>query len=267
MSGGQDGDARKDHDVLERLRSGEMRLRGRIPWSSNATFLVEVGPAGHGLGVAGPEGELDAGSGTVTDAGQCLGIYKPERGERPLADFPPGLSSREVAAYELSTALGFDLVPPTVTRDGPYGLGSVQLFIDADFSEHYFTLFEHGHHHDALVRLAAFDVIANNADRKAGHCLAGPDGKIWGIDNGLCFHSSPKLRTVIWDYAGVALGHELLACIASAFEGSSRAIEQLSPLLSEKEVCAVATRARALLAQPTLPAPNPEERCYPWPLI
>ena len=160
-----------------------------MPYSSNGTFLVR----------------LDH------DGANELAIYKPVRGERPLWDFPSGLARREVAAYELSTALGWDVVPPTVLRDGPHGEGSVQRFIDADFSEHYFTLREDGTHDDAFRRLCAFDLVANSADRKGGHCLIDAEGHIWAIDNGLSFHQEFKVRTVIWDYAGERLPDDVAA--------------------------------------------------------
>ena len=130
-------------------------------------------------------------------------MYKPGRGERHLWDFPEAIYRREVAAYELSQALGWDIVPETVERDdAPLGPGSLQRFVPADFSEHHFTLVEHEDYHDQLRTICAFDVVANNADRKSGHCILGDDGRIWAIDNGLCFHVEPKLRTVIWEFAG-----------------------------------------------------------------
>src|SRR5207248_851304 len=125
-------------------------------------------------------------------------VYKPWRGERPLWDFPDGLFRREVAAYELSAALGWDIVPETVARDdGPHGPGSYQRFVDADFTEHYFTLLEAARDLDALRKIAVFDLVANNADRKSGHCLVDAGDHIWGIDHGLCFAVPPKLRTVM----------------------------------------------------------------------
>ena len=155
-----------------------------MPWSSNGTYLVTV----------------------TDDEHTTAAVYKPGRAERPLWDFPDGLYRREVAAYELAEALGWGLVPETVTRlDGPLDAGSLQRFVDADFEQHYFTLLEMDAHRPALKRMATFDVIANNADRKGGHCLLDAEGRVWGIDHGLCFHSEPKLRTVIWDFAGEAL--------------------------------------------------------------
>src|SRR5207253_9916631 len=135
------------------------------------------------------------------------------RGERPLWDFPPGLFKRELAAYHLSEALGWGLVPLTVRRDGPYGEGSLQEFVQADFTQHYFTLCENTAHRDRLARICAFDLVANNADRKSGHCLLRPDDRIYAIDNGLTFHAESKLRTVIWDFAGEPIPRELLEAI------------------------------------------------------
>ena len=132
-------------------------------------------------------------------------IYKPQRGERPLWDFPTGtLCRREVAAFAVSRALGWDLVPDTVLRDGPFGLGMVQRYVEHDPDRHYFAILEE--QGDPLRRMAAFDIVVNNADRKGGHCLeAAEDGRVLGIDHGLCFHAQWKLRTVIWDFGGEPL--------------------------------------------------------------
>ena len=119
-----------------------------------------------------------------------MAVYKPARGERPLWDFPPGLYRRELAAYLLSEALGWGLVPPTILRDGPLGEGSLQLFVPADFEQHYFTLLERPEHHDALQAICLFDLLANNADRKSGHCLLGRGRPLWAIDHGLAFTRS-----------------------------------------------------------------------------
>ena len=151
------------------LAEGELELLGRIPWASNATVLAKV--THEGL--------------------EGLAIYKPARGERPLWDFPDGtLYRREVAAYLVSEQLGWRLVPPTLARDGPLGVGSVQLYVDADAEVTAFELLADGH--PALPRIAAFDVVTNNADRKGGHCLASQDGHVWAIDHGLCFHVRPS---------------------------------------------------------------------------
>lgn len=224
------------------LLEGELEVEGRMPWSSNATFLVTV-----------RSGELRA-----------RAIYKPGIGERPLWDFPSGLYQREVAAFELAAATGLAVVPETVLREGPFGEGSLQRFIDANFAEHYFSLLEGSEHHDALRLVGGFDLLANNADRKAGHLLLGPGGKIWGIDNGLCFHAEDKLRTVIWDFAGEPLPEAVLEAAARV---ASRVPEPLARLLDRREVNALRVRARELLKRPVFPAPDLDEHCYPWPLV
>ena len=233
----------RDPAVLDVLCSGDVSVEGRMPWSSNNTFLVSVCHAGTELGA----------------------VYKPGRGERPLWDFPSGLYQREAAAWELSDALGWGLVPETVLRtDAPLGAGSLQRFVDADFSEHYFTLVEDPAHHDQLRQIAVFDLLLNNADRKSGHCLLGQDGRIWAIDNGLSFHVEPKLRTVIWDFAGEPVPGHLLEAIARLAEGVPGPVARL---LDEDERAALLLRARAVLDHPRLPAPHPDRRPYPWPLV
>ncbi len=219
-----------------------------MPWSSNGTFLSSVTLAA--------EGEED----TVLPA-----IYKPWRAERPLWDFPDGLYRREVAAFELARRLGWVLIPDTVRRDdGPLGTGSLQRFVNADFAQHYFTLLEVEAFHPALRRMAAFDVVANNADRKGGHCLVDGGGQIWGIDHGLCFHETPKLRTVIWDFAGEALaGSELEALGRFVEEGPG---DDLAGLLSPGEVDAMMARAARLRRRGCLPEPR-SDHPYPWPLV
>lgn len=229
--------------ALEVLAHGEVEVRGRMPWASNGTFLVSCRSGGEEL----------------------LAVYKPHRGERPLWDFPGGLYRREVAAYRLSAALGWDLVPETVLReDAPFGVGSLQRFVPADFSQHYFTLLEDERHHDALRDICAFDVLANNADRKGGHCLLGLDGHIWAIDNGLCFHVEPKLRTVIWDFGGEPLPDRLLDGLGAVVHAPP---ETLEGLLAPEAARAVSVRAGALVATARFPCPDPGQRHYPWPLV
>jgi len=228
-------------DVREVLTRGELTVKGRLPWSSNATFLVEA----------------------ALDDAAALGVYKPERGERPLWDFPAGLFRRELAAWHLSEALGWDVVPLTIERDGPYGHGSVQRFIAADFEQHYFTLRENSKHHDHLKRICAFDLVANNADRKSGHCLLAEDGAIYGIDNGLCFHVDPKLRTVIWDFGEEPVPPPLLDDLRRLAAGLPRA---LAELLAPDECQALLKRARALVKHAKFPVDNGGHR-YPWPLV
>lgn len=227
---------------LTLLRTGEICIEGRMPYSSNGTFLVRI---------------------THEDTEE-LAIYKPVRGERPLWDFPSGLARREVAAYELSVALGWSVVPPTVLRDGPAGEGSVQRFVDADFREHYFTLREDEAHDDAFRRLCAFDLVANSADRKGGHCLIDAEGRIWGIDNGLSFHQEFKVRTVIWDYAGERLPDDVAADLQALVDRGLP--DALAELLDPFERDAVLTRAGALLGAGSFPH-DPTGRRYPWPLV
>ena len=236
-------DERPPSELIQALQTGAVDIQGRMPWSSNGTFLVTV---------AAESCELPA-------------VYKPGRGERPLWDFPDGLYRREVAAYELSEALGWGFVPPTVeVEDGPLGPGSLQLFIDADFEQHYFTLLEEEQHHPVLRRIAAFDVLANNADRKGGHCLIDAAGRIWGIDHGLCFHVQPKLRTVIWDFAGQRIPEPDLADIARLADDELPAA--LEGLLHPEEARALRARARQLSEAKRFPEPW-SDRPYPWPLV
>lgn len=214
-----------------------------MPWSSNATFLVNV---------------FD-GNQTCAQA-----IYKPIRGERPLWDFPSGLHRREVAAYRLSVALGWGIVPPTILREGPFGDGSLQLFVPSDFEQHYFTLHENRPElHPQLKAICAFDILANNADRKGGHCLLGLDGRVHAIDNGLCFAADFKLRTVIWEFSGQRVPKELLDAIARV----ARAVPlEVAALLDDEENEAIRARASALLARGVFPIDASGHR-YPWPMV
>jgi uncharacterized repeat protein (TIGR03843 family) len=231
-----------DDDALDLLRHGEIEVEGRLPWSSNATFLV-----------------------TIRAGDACTqGVYKPVRGERPLWDFPPGLHRREVAAFELSEAMGVGVVPPTVLRDGPLGEGSVQQFVDADHEQHYFTLYEErADLHDQLRVIAVFDLIANNTDRKGGHCLLGRDGRVWAIDNGLCFSADFKLRTVIWEFGGEPIPRALLATVAQVATDVPAAV---ADLLTGAEVDALRERARLVVERAVFPI-DASGRRYPWPVI
>jgi uncharacterized repeat protein (TIGR03843 family) len=194
-----------------------------------------------------------------------LAIYKPVKGERPLWDFPRGLWKREVAAYELSSCLGWDVVPPTTARlDGPLGPGSLQYCVNAVGDEHYFTLLEEPRQHEALRRIAVFDLLANNADRKSGHCLLDQDGHIWAIDNALCFHAEPKLRTVIWDFAGDSIEDELLASLEPL--ARAEVPHTLANLLEAEEIAALTTRAASVFRLGKYPEPTGDFP-YPWPLV
>lgn len=232
-------DNEKAHLVLSQ---GEVEILGRMPWSSNATLLVDVCHGGNLL----------------------QGIYKPLQGERPLWDFPSGLHKREVAAYELSEALGWSLVPPTVLREGPLGIGSIQLFIPCDVEIHYFHLLEDERHHHTLQRFCAFDFAANSTDRKGGHLLLDSQEAIWGIDNGLTFHHEFKLRTVIWDWAGEPIPSDIAEDVQSLLERGLPA--ELVALLDAIEQDALMTRMRALVRNGEFPV-DPTGRRYPWPLV
>jgi uncharacterized repeat protein (TIGR03843 family) len=238
-------------DALAILATAEITMEGRMPWASNATFLVQVEPD-HGP--------------------TARAIYKPLRGERPLWDFEPGLHRREVAAFRLSETLGIGAVPPTVLRsDAPLGEGSLQWFVDADHAEHYFTIAEQRPDlHDQLRGIAVLDVVANNTDRKSGHCLLARDpsgdqarDRVWAIDNGLCFATDFKLRTVIWEFAGEALSRAQVAAVAALADCVPVEIAQL---ISPDEVDAMQRRARWLAVHKVLPGDDSGHR-YPWPLV
>ena len=229
--------------ALDLLARGEITVKGRMPRSSNATFLVEL----------------------ALDGATALAVYKPEQGERPLWDFPPGLFRREIAAYLLSEALGWGLVPPTAPRgDGPMGEGSLQLFVPADFRQHYFTLLEVDEHRETLQRICLFDLVANNADRKSGHCLLVPDDRIYAIDNGLTFHAEPKLRTVIWDFGEAPIAPALQEDLRRVVSDELPAA--LAELLDPDEQRALKRRAHGLLRTGQFPVDKSGLR-YPWPLI
>ncbi|GAA1652249.1 SCO1664 family protein [Catellatospora bangladeshensis] len=245
------------------LRDAEMEIEGRLIEASNTTLRVI----------------LSSGGRTVR------AVYKPVRGERPLWDFPHGtLAAREVAAYAVSDALGWDLVPYTVMRDGPLGPGSCQLWLD-DVSEPPVDFVpadelpqgwlpiaaaedEDGRpyllaHADdpRLARLAAFDTVINNADRKGGHVLATPDERVYGVDHGVCFHTDDKLRTVLWGFAGRAVAPEIATALRNFDPGV------LDSLLAPAEVDALGTRIKHLVTDGRLPKPPEDRHAIPWPPI
>ncbi|HEX6400845.1 MAG TPA: SCO1664 family protein [Actinomycetota bacterium] len=235
-----------DGGVPPALLSGELEVLGLLPNASNGTFLARA---------------------RLGDD-ETLAVYKPRAGEAPLWDFPDGtLGSREVAAYVVARSLGWPLVPPTVLRDGPYGVGSVQRFVRFDPDEHYFTLLDR--FPDEFVRIAAFDLVVNNADRKAGHCLLGEDGRIHVIDHGVCFSPESKLRTVIWDLAGEPIPTDLRRDVRRlALDARSGPVrDELSALLAEDEVEALVERAGETAALDRLPQPDTDRRPFPWPPI
>ncbi len=243
-------DDRLDSDVapddpatIPLLTNGEIELIGRMPWSSNRTFLVHVRDGEH----------------------HTQAVYKPEAGERPLWDFPAGLWRREVGTYVLAKQLGWPIIPPTVTRtEGPLGVGSLQILVPANYSEHYFTVREDQRHRRALEQMCVLDLISNNTDRKGGHVLLGNDGRIWGVDHGLNFHQEFKLRTVLWDFVGDPIPASLIEDVVRLIEhGLDPA---LAELLDSFERDAALTRARAVVAEGRFPA-DPTGRRYPWPLV
>lgn len=227
---------------LRLLRRGDVEIVGRMPYSSNATFLTEL----------------------CLEGQQGYAIYKPLRGERPLWDFPDGLYKREAATYELAVALDWDIVPPTIVRDGPVGEGSFQQFVDADTDQHYFTLVEHDRYREQLQRLCVFDLLANSTDRKGGHVLVDEDHHIWAIDNGLSFHTEFKLRTVIWDFAGERMPEAELADVEQFIR--SGIPDALACLLAPLERDALLTRARAVVKERRFPH-DPTGRRWPWPVV
>jgi hypothetical protein len=234
--------------ILNALLQGELTIQGEFLWGSNYTFLVQV-----------DREDL-----------QLAAVYKPARGERPLWDFPPAtLAHREVAAYLVSEALGWHLVPPTVHRKkAPAGPGSLQLFIDHDPEYHYFNFKDKD-----ILRLpqvALFDLLINNADRKGSHILIDPDDRLWLIDHGICFHLEDKLRTVIWDFAGQNLPEDLCADVSQfleALRSSVELAEQLQNHLSKGEVKALLQRGEDLLALGRFPNPQSSRRVQPWPPV
>lgn len=235
-------------DPFALLEHGTMQAVELIPWGSNYTFATLL---------------------VADDGSSCYGVYKPRRGEVPLRDFPNGtLYKREVAAYRLSRHLGWELVPPTVVRqEGPHGVGSLQLYVEprAGASGQYERLRDS--HRCDLQRMAVFDLLANNADRKGGHCLLDVRGHVWGIDHGLTFHYVPKLRTVIWDYCGQPLPAALVADLEGLRTDSVRlaALEQdIRPLIAQQEWDALLQRWDRLLANPCFPNLDPY-RNVPWP--
>jgi uncharacterized repeat protein (TIGR03843 family) len=234
--------------ILTALREGKVELQGQFLSGSNYTFLGEVRHAEVTFKV----------------------VYKPVRGEQPLWDFPSGsLAHREAAAYLLSEALGWELVPPTVyRRRGPLGPGSLQYYVDHNPEHHYFNFTPE--EKQRLRPAALFDLLANNADRKGGHVLIDASGHIWLIDQGLCFHVEDKLRTVIWDFAGEeippALQEDLQRLVGELAAGQPLR-EALERHLSAAEVAALKARARRLLERGRFPHPPASRRPYPWPPV
>lgn len=250
------------HALLRALIEGEIEEKGLLPYSSNYAFLI-----------------------TVHHGQQAFpAVYKPRRGENPLWDFPTGtLCQRETAAFIVSEALGWSLVPPTVLRDGPRGPGSIQFFIECDPDIHYFNMREDARYALALRRLTLFDYLINNADRKAGHCLYAYDDRLsfdeerekpdatrmWAIDHGICFHHQYKLRTVIWEYAGEPIEEQLLIDLElfQRLTDAEPLRTTLNQLLNLPEREALCHRIHNLLSARCYPLPLAHQRNYPWPPI
>lgn len=235
-------------DVLTILEHGEItHEHGLIRWSSNRTLLLSV----------------------THDDITIEAIYKPRLGERPLWDFPDGtLANRERASFLTSEVLDWHIVPPTVIREGPNGVGSMQFFIEHDPNHTYFEFEESLL--PQLARLAVFDVLVNNADRKGGHCILGADGHVWGIDQGLTFNMIHKLRTVIWNFAGQPIPDVLLADVESLCgkltDSNSPYRKELKQLITENEIEAFNKRINRLLSSRIYPQPGPGPN-YPWPPV
>jgi uncharacterized repeat protein (TIGR03843 family) len=248
LAGRQLGADIDSETALRLLREGELTVVGRLLSASNATFYCVV------------EGQLGDGQ-----TGWVSCVYKPGRGERPLFDFPDGtLSCREAAAYEVSLASGWDLIPPTVLRDGPLGPGMVQLWMETDPNADVAELLER--EAPALRRMALLDAILNNADRKGGHLLPLPDGRVIGIDNGLCFAEAGKLRTILWQWRGQPLSDEEVAMLARLRAQLAGPLgERLRDLLSAGEVEVTARRVERLLRRRRFPMPDPRRPALPWP--
>lgn len=235
--------------ILKALQSGELDLQGQFLLGSNYTFLCRLS----------------------TPAMELVAVYKPGRGEQPLWDFPQGtLVKREVAAYAVSESLGWELVPPTVYRRRklPLGPGSLQQYVEHDPEYHYFRFSPEDK--QRLRPVALFDLLINNADRKGGHVLRDPDGHLWLIDHGVCFHEEDKLRTVIWDFAGEAIPDELLADVqrlAVELECEGSIAQELNKWLYPAEIRALMRRAQRVLSTGIFPYPAGSRRPYPWPPV
>lgn len=245
-------------DTLQLLSTGKIASLGLLPWSSNYTFLVKVTAVN----------QFDEAGEPI----ETMAVYKPQKGEAPLWDFAEGsLCMRELASYLVSSSLGWNLVPPTVLRNGPHGLGSMQLFIDNDPNNHFFTFRENPEIADELQRLVVFDLITNNADRKSGHCLLGNDGHLWAIDHGITFNVDHKLRTVIWDFANQPLPLTIIEDLQRLRQEIDHVdadlMVMLTELLTSAEIKAFKRRLDGLIHLGHFPSPSRGQRSMPWPPV
>ena len=234
-------------ELLDRLASAPLKAHGFLANASNHTMLVSVG--------------------ALTDG--VAAVYKPQTGERPLWDYPEGsLARREAAAYAVDDALGWELVPPTVYREeAPHGPGSLQLFVPHDPEVHYFNLIDNQAHHPTLARMAMYDLLVNNGDRKGSHIMRADDGHLWGCDHGLTFHTEPKLRTVIWDLGGREIPDDDRKALAALAENLAEGElgRMLAGLLDASEIDRLTERANILANLRDLPDIEPQHRAYPFP--
>ena len=234
-------------EIEDRLSKWSINGIGLHPGGSNYVFVVRL----------------------AEDDEEVFGIYKPAAGERPLRDFPYGtLHNREWAAYILADALGWPAVPPTVVRDGPHGVGSVQLFIDADFTKHYFNLRDE--RLDDYIPVAMFDVLINNADRKGGACLLDADDHIWAVDHGLTFNPMARRRTVMFEFNGTPYPEDLMKSLENLMgtldDAGSELRDKLSGALDEPEIASLIRRGREMVESRIFPNLDPDWN-VPWPMI
>ena len=230
-------------EVRTVLTEGDLAIEGRLVDASNTTLYAVV----------------------TQGAVSLTCVYKPVAGERPLWDFPDGtLAGREVGAYLVSEATGWDVVPPTVMRDGPLGPGACQLWIDIDEDTDVMALLHSNH--SGLRRMAVFDAVVNNADRKGGHLLPTPGGHIYGVDHGVCFAAEDKLRTVLWQWRGTLLPDDALDTLAALrIDLASDLGTQLKALITPREVSAIRRRVDRLLREGLFPMPGDGWPAVPWP--
>ena len=234
-------------EIERRLSKWPITGIGLHPGGSNYVFVVRLADA---------EEEM-------------YGIYKPAAGERPLRDFPYGtLHNRELSAYVVADALGWPAVPPTVVREGPHGVGSVQLFIDADFTKHYFNLRDE--RLDDYLPIAMFDVLVNNADRKGGACLLDADDQLWAVDHGLTFNPLARRRTVMFEFNGMPYSDEMLLgldrLVATLDDTDSELRISLTDTLDDHEIDSLARRGKEMLVDRSFPLLDPDWN-VPWPMI
>ena len=257
--------------TLDLLASGKLEIEGRLVDASNATLYCTI-PRARGAGGLGGRAvppEQGGPGGIVPPDNRVACVYKPIAGERPLWDFPMGtLAGREVAAYVVSRAAGWDVVPPTVMRDGPFGPGMCQLWIDHDTDVDLIALSRRADH-AGLRDMAVFDAVVNNADRKIGHLLPVADGHLYGCDHGVCFAEDYKLRTVLWQWRGKTLPRRSLEALrrlnGQLNDGGLEA--ELSPLLTASEITATKIRVETLLKHRVHPYPPADWPAVPWPPV